>query len=55
MADRPGGGAPEAAIEISDRARTSDAHGLYAQFGFTPVARPEDLLAKRTEPPRDPS
>ncbi|MEO8032356.1 MAG: GNAT family N-acetyltransferase [Gemmatimonadota bacterium] len=23
---------------------TRDAHGLYAQFGFTPVARPESLM-----------
>jgi N-acetylglutamate synthase-like GNAT family acetyltransferase len=26
--------------------RTSDAHGLYAQFGFEPVERPEDLMAR---------
>jgi N-acetylglutamate synthase-like GNAT family acetyltransferase len=25
--------------------RTSDAHGLYAQFGFEPVERPENLMA----------
>src|SRR3954468_16090711 len=28
--------------------RTSDAHGLYEQFGFRPIARPEDLLARPT-------
>jgi GNAT superfamily N-acetyltransferase len=27
--------------------RTSDAHGLYAQFGFEPVERPQDLMARR--------
>lgn len=27
--------------------RTSDAHGLYAQFGFEPIDHPEDLLARR--------
>ena len=27
--------------------RTSDAHGLYRQFGFEPVDRPEDLMARR--------
>ena len=27
--------------------RTSDAHGLYQQFGFEPVEHPEDLLARR--------
>jgi len=26
--------------------RTSDAHGLYAQFGFEPIERPENLLAR---------
>ena len=26
--------------------RTSDAHGLYAQFGFQPIERPQDLLAR---------
>lgn len=26
--------------------RTSDAHGLYAQFGFEPIERPQDLLAR---------
>jgi N-acetylglutamate synthase-like GNAT family acetyltransferase len=26
--------------------RTSDAHGLYAQFGFEPIDRPEDLMAR---------
>lgn len=28
--------------------RTSDAHGLYTQFGFEPIDRPEDLLARRS-------
>jgi GNAT superfamily N-acetyltransferase len=28
--------------------RTSDAHGLYEQFGFQPIARPEDLMARVT-------
>ena len=27
--------------------RTSDAHGLYAQFGFEPIERAEDLMALR--------
>jgi len=27
--------------------RTSDAHGLYAQFGFVPVERPGDLMMRR--------
>ena len=27
--------------------RTSDAHGLYRQFGFEPIDRPEDLMARR--------
>jgi N-acetylglutamate synthase-like GNAT family acetyltransferase len=27
--------------------RTSDAHGLYAQFGFEPVERPGDLMVRR--------
>jgi len=27
--------------------RTSDAHGLYAQFGFVPVAQPERHMEKR--------
>ena len=26
--------------------RTRDAHGLYAQFGFTPADKPEDLMAR---------
>lgn len=26
---------------------TSDAHGLYAQFGFTPIANPERQMEKR--------
>ena len=26
--------------------RTRDAHGLYRQFGFGPVDRPEDLMAR---------
>ncbi len=33
---------------------TRDAHGLYAQFGFTPVAKPESQMEKRrsaTKPP----
>ena len=38
---------------------TADAHGLYRQFGFTPLARPErfmeragrDLLRPRAQPP----
>jgi N-acetylglutamate synthase-like GNAT family acetyltransferase len=28
--------------------RTSDAHGLYAQFGFQSVERPDDLMARKT-------
>jgi GNAT superfamily N-acetyltransferase len=28
--------------------RTRDAHGLYAQFGFEPAARPEELMSLRT-------
>jgi N-acetylglutamate synthase-like GNAT family acetyltransferase len=27
--------------------RTSDAHGLYAQFGFEPIDRPDDLMVRR--------
>lgn len=26
---------------------TNDAHGLYAQFGFTPLARPQNQMEKR--------
>ena len=26
--------------------RTSDAHGLYARFGFEPIDRPEDLMVR---------
>ena len=26
---------------------TNDAHGLYTQFGFTPLARPEQMMEKR--------
>src|ERR1700756_3519662 len=29
---------------------TRDAHGLYAQFGFTPPARPEYLMEMRLQP-----
>jgi GNAT superfamily N-acetyltransferase len=29
---------------------TKDAHGLYAQFGFTPPARPENFMEIRTPP-----
>jgi len=29
---------------------TRDAHGLYAQFGFNPVARPQSLMEMRTQP-----
>jgi N-acetylglutamate synthase-like GNAT family acetyltransferase len=27
---------------------TKDAHGLYAQFGFEPLERPEDLMVRST-------
>jgi GNAT superfamily N-acetyltransferase len=27
--------------------RTRDAHGLYAQFGFTAVARPEEMMIRQ--------
>ena len=27
--------------------RTSDAHGLYAQFGFEPIDRPDNLMMRR--------
>ena len=27
--------------------RTSDAHGLYAQFGFEPIDRADDLMVRR--------
>lgn len=27
--------------------RTSDAHGLYTQFGFEPINRPDDLMVRR--------
>ena len=30
--------------------RTSDAHGLYEQFGFRPIERPEDLLSRVESP-----
>lgn len=30
---------------------TSDAHGLYAGFGFKPLARPENYMQKRVENP----
>ncbi len=30
---------------------TRDAHGLYAQFGFVPVARPESQMEKRQPQP----
>jgi hypothetical protein len=26
--------------------RTSDAHDLYAQFGFQPIEHPEDLMVR---------
>jgi GNAT superfamily N-acetyltransferase len=29
---------------------TADAHGLYAQFGFNPPARPENLMEMRLQP-----
>src|SRR4030095_13723406 len=29
--------------------RTRDAHGLYAQFGFTPADKPEELMARWSE------
>ncbi len=37
---------------------TRDAHGLYAQFGFTPVTKPESQMEKRTaakNPPGPPA
>jgi GNAT superfamily N-acetyltransferase len=39
---------------------TRDAHGLYAQFGFTPLAKPETQMEKRNpqswqQPPAAPS
>jgi GNAT superfamily N-acetyltransferase len=30
---------------------TQDAHGLYAQFGFTPLARPQNQMEKRLPVP----
>jgi GNAT superfamily N-acetyltransferase len=33
---------------------TRDAHGLYAQFGFTEVARPESQMEKRNSPAKPP-
>lgn len=30
---------------------TSDAHGLYAQFGFKPLAVPDRMMEKRFQPP----
>lgn len=30
---------------------TRDAHGLYAQFGFRPVAAPDRLMERRLQPP----
>ncbi|HUJ42469.1 MAG TPA: GNAT family N-acetyltransferase [Opitutaceae bacterium] len=30
---------------------TRDAHGLYAQFGFTPLAKPENQMEKRQPQP----
>ena len=29
---------------------TRDAHGLYAQFGFNPLARPQSMMEMRTQP-----
>jgi GNAT superfamily N-acetyltransferase len=29
---------------------TADAHGLYAQFGFTPLARPQNMMELRIPP-----
>jgi GNAT superfamily N-acetyltransferase len=37
---------------------TRDAHGLYAQFGFTPIAKPESHMEKRAaakSPPGSPT
>ena len=37
---------------------TRDAHGLYAQFGFTPISKPESQMEKRTaakSPPGNPT
>ena len=34
---------------------TRDAHGLYAQFGFTPPARPETQMEKRLPHPYGPA
>ncbi len=28
---------------------TADAHGLYAQFGFYPLAKPEKIMRKEAE------
>ncbi len=30
---------------------TADAHGLYAQFGFKPLAKPDNMMEKRFQPP----
>jgi GNAT superfamily N-acetyltransferase len=30
---------------------TADAHGLYAQFDFKPLARPQNMMELRTSPP----
>ena len=30
---------------------TKDAHGLYAQFGFTPLAAPDRMMERRIPPP----
>ena len=35
--------------------RTSDAHDLYARFGFEPIDRPEDLMARTQEGIRRPT
>ena len=44
-------GAPEVQMVKRWLLHTRDAHGLYAQFGFTPLASPEMVMERRITPP----
>ena len=38
---------PDLATVKGIHLRTRDAHGLYAQFGFTPLDNPEEMMVRR--------
>src|SRR5262245_46548692 len=40
---------PDVAAVNAVLLRTRDAHGLYAQFGFTPIGNPEEMMVRRRD------